>query len=214
MKKVFLIFGLLVTIVLTGLAVYAKSNYLHSITLERNNNSYNVILNSDDIVKINRKKVTDNELILELTGITSADTVNALYKGTNDIDNLIIENVSSNKLKIYIKAPNISNSSILSVPENGNSVLAGENFPVSKAVWVTFALIIFGIIIKRSKKKIIQDNNILIKKDIKDREIELYRRYRKNFEEESLNSNKNMKMRAILKKIDRRIDERLMSLNK
>ena len=211
MKKLFLIFGLLSVFILSGLAVHAKTNYLHSITLEKNNGGYNIILKSDDFTKVIRRVTSENELVLELTGIKSSDTVNALYKGTNDVDNLIIENNSPNKLKIYITAPNIANSSVFIEPEGGKSALTGEDFPYKKAIWAVFALIIFAGICKRSVKRSIADNNILIKKDIKDREIEMYRRYRKNFEEENSKVNNAARMRTVLKNIDRKIDERLMT---
>jgi hypothetical protein len=211
MKRMFLIFGLLIAIILTGLRVNAKANHLHSIVLEKNNSGYNVILQSDEVAKVVRRFVSNDEIVLELSGITSSDTVNALYKGTNDVDNLIIENTSFNKMKIYITAPNISSSSVLVEPQFGSGVLAGEGFPTNKVIWTIMALVIVGIIYRSSRRKSVEDNGTLIRRDIKDREIELYRRYRKNFEEESLNSNKITKMRTMLKKIDRKIDERLMS---
>ena len=179
--------------------------------MEKNNSGYNVILQSDEVAKVVRRFVSNDEIVLELSGITSSDTVNALYKGTNDVDNLIIENTSFNKMKIYITAPNISSSSVLVEPQFGSDVLAGEAFPTNKVIWTIMALVTVGIIYRSSRRKSVEDNGTLIRRDIKDREIELYRRYRKNFEEESLNSNKITKMRTMLKKIDRKIDERLMS---
>ena len=78
MKKIFLIFGFLITFVITCSLVYASGNYLHTITLEKNNIGYNVILGSDSLAKVSKKSPSDNELVLELSGITSSDTVNAL----------------------------------------------------------------------------------------------------------------------------------------
>ena len=49
----------------------------------------------------------------------------------------------------------------------------------------------------------------LIKEDIKDREIQMYRKYRKNLEQNMSISSNDMKMKSMLKKIDRKIDERL-----
>lgn len=211
MKRMFLIFGLLIGIILAGLKVYAKTNHLHSIVLEKNNSGYNIILQSDEIAKVVRRFVSNDEIVLELNGITSSDTVNALYKGTNEVDNLVIENTSPNKLKIYVTAPNISSSSVFVEPEFGGSVPAGESFPIKKTAWSILAMAILVMIYVNSRKQSVKTCNTLIKKDIKDREIELYRRYRKNFEEESLNSNKITRMRTMLKKIDRKIDERLMT---
>ena len=119
MKKLFLIFGFLITFALTSVAAFANSNYLHTITLERNNTGYNIILGSDKMAKVIKKSPSEREMVLELSGITSSDTVNALYKGTNNIDSLVVENIAPNKLNIYITADNINDSTIIMEPSNG-----------------------------------------------------------------------------------------------
>ena len=91
----------------------AAENSLHTITLEKNNSGYNIILGSDKVAKVVKKTPSENELIMELTGITSSETVNALYKGTNNIDRLVIENSAPNKLKVYITAENIKDSTVM-----------------------------------------------------------------------------------------------------
>ena len=212
MKRIFLIFGFLITFALTSLAVFASENYLHTITLEKNNTGYNVILGSDKLVKVSKKAPTNNELVLELNGITSSETVNALYKGTNSIDSLVVENSAPNKIKVYIKAENIKDSTIMVEPINGESTIVGETLPIDKALWIMFVLGLFAIIFKVSKNISEEDSKILIKKDIKDREIELYKKYRSELlTNTSINSHKDLRMRKMVKKIDRKIDERLMT---
>lgn len=208
MKKLFFIFVFLIT---TALSVSASSNYLHSVTVEKNNTGYNIILNSDKMAKVSKATPSSNELVLELSGISSSDTVNALYKGTNSIDNLVIENTGLNKLKLSITAPNISNSSIFIEQSDGSNNIVGESFPLDKALWIVFVMAIFAVIFNISKKISEEDSKILIKQDIKDREIEMYRRYRRDLDSLSMQSLKEMRMRNMLKKIDRKIDERLMS---
>ena len=213
MKKILVIFGLLFTFALTCLCVQAKGNYLHSVTLERNSEGYNVIFNTDKITKVVRKAVSDNELVLELSGITSADTVNALYKGTSNIDNLVIENTDSNKLRVYITAPDIRNSSVIIEPEDGIETLVNETFPTERVLWCGFVLLAFAVMFKIAKNVSEQDSKILIKKDIKDREIELYRKYKKCFDTNmNVTSIRDMRMKNMLKKIDRKIDERLTAV--
>ena len=71
---------------------------------------------------------------------------------------------------------------------------------------------LLAVIIKVSKKLTEEDDKILIKKDIKDREIELYRRYRNEMvTNPSIHNRQDMRMKRMLKKIDRKIDERLTS---
>ncbi|MBD5402808.1 hypothetical protein HDR58_08420 [bacterium] len=210
MKKLFLIFGFLITFAFTSLAVKADSNYLHTITLEKNNSGYNIILGSDKTAKVTKKSPSENELILELNNITSSDTVNALYKGTNSIDSLVVENTAPNKIKIYITADNITNSTIMMDPVSGERAIVGESIPMEKVLWITFVLALFAVIFKVSKDISEEDDKILIKKDIKEREIELYRRYRNELiSNPEINFQKDMRMRKMLKKIDRKIDERL-----
>lgn len=213
MKKTFLILGILVAFFVTCLAVNAKINQLHTITLENNNGNFNIVLDTDSISKVTRKVVSDSEIVLELSGITSADTVNALYKGPEDVDNLVIENAGSNKLKIYVSAKNIKNSSVIMNPVSGDISLVGESFPVDKALWSMFVFAALGLIIRKSVKRTNEENSLSIKRDIKDREIEMYRKYRRSLEGISLYS-KDAKMNNMLKKIDRKIDERLSVISR
>lgn len=212
MKKGFLIFGFLTTFIFSGLAVFAQGNYLHTITLEKNNTGYNVILGSDNLAKVNKKTPSDNELVLELSGITSSDSVNALYKGTSNIEGLVVENIDNNKLKITVNADNIKNSTVIINPANGESTIVGETIPTDKILWIMFVLALFAVIFKVSKDLSEEDDKILIKKDIKDREIELYRRYRNELVSNPvINSQQDLRMKRMMKKIDRKIDERLTS---
>ena len=208
MKRLILIFTFLITFVCTNLAANAANNHLHTITLEKNNTGYNIILGTDKLAKVTKKTPTDNEIELELKGITSSDTVNALYKGTNNIDGLVIENNGNNKLKIHIDAENIKNSTIMMEPIDGAPTIVGETVPVEKILWTIFVLSLFAVILKISKDISEEDEKVLIKKDIKDREIELYKKYRSEVLTNSLLDNRDLKMRNIVKKIDRKIDER------
>lgn len=213
MKKTFLILGFLISFLLGGLSVSAKTNQLHSITLERMNESYNIVLDTDSVSKVTKKVLSNNEILIELFGVTSTDTVNALYKGADSIDNLVIENAGFNKLKIYVSALNIKEASVVVRSEIGSTVFAGDSFPADKAVWSLFVLVVLAFVVKHSIQRTKDDNNILIKRDIKDREIELYRQYRRSIDEGVSISPKDAKMNNIIKKIDRKIDERLsMSL--
>ena len=211
MKKLFSIFTFLIAFAFSSTTVRAAENHLHTITLEKNNSGYNVILGTDKITKVTKKADADNELVLDISGVTSSETVNALYKGTNNIDGLVIENTGSNKIKIYITADNIKNSTIMIEPINGETTIVGESVPVDKVLWIVFVLALFSVIFKISKDITEEDQKILIKKDIKDREIQLYRKYRNELNSDPITSNSDFRMKKMLKKIDRKIDERLTS---
>lgn len=212
MKKLILIFTFLIAF---SLNANATENYLHSITLEKNNTGYNIILNSDTLAKVNKKLKNDKELLLEVKNIKSAQTVNAIYKGTTNIDGLVIENTNPDELKIFINADNISDSTVIIEPENGKPTIVGENYPIDKILWIICVMALFSVIFKFAKDISEEDDKILIKKDIKDREIQLYRKYRSQMAmNPSIDSRKTLRMNSMLKKIDRKIDDRLTSINK
>lgn len=211
MKKLFLIFTFLITFVFTNLTANAAGNYLHTITLENTDNGYNVILGTDKVAKVSKKSPSENELVLEISGIKSSETVNAIYKGSSNIDGFVIENAGVNKLKVYITASNIKNSTIMIEPINGVTTIVGETLPVDKLLWLMFAAALFAVIFKISKDITEEDDKPLIRKDIKDREIEMYRKYRNELSTNPIASNTDLRMRKIMKKIDRKIDERLTS---
>lgn len=210
MKKLFSIFTFLIVFLFSSSVVKAAGNSLHTITLEKNNSGYNIILGSDKVAKVTKKTPSDDELVMTLYGVTSSGTVNALYKGTNNINSLIIENSAPNKLKVYIKAENIKDSTIMIEPIVGETTIVAESVPLDKVLWVMFVLALFAVIFKVSKDISEDEDKIFIKKDIKDREIELYKKYKsKNFATASISSNSDLRMKKMIKKIDRRIDDRL-----
>jgi hypothetical protein len=200
---------------LTQTPSFATGNVLHTITLEKNNIGYNVILGADKLAKVVKKTPSNNELELEVSGLTSSDTVNALYKGTNNIDSLIIENSAPNKLRIFVKADNIKNSTIMMDAKNAEPTIVGENLPLDKALWGVFMVALLGVIFKVIRDITEEDEKVLIKKDIKDREIQLYRKYRRDLTDyASVDARSDLRMKKMLKKIDRKIDERLTSVIK
>lgn len=214
MKKVFLILGFIIAFLATGSYVSAKTNLLHSITFEKNIESYNIILDTDSMSKVTRKVETDNNLVLELSGVTSSDTVNVLYKGIASINNLVIENSGLNKLKIYISAPDINSATVILQPVSGNIAIAKSDFPVNKIIWTLLVVAILGFVVRKSLNHSQDNNSVLIKHDIKEREIELYRQYKNSLDNPVSLQSKDVKMKSIIKKIDRKIDERLSLLSK
>ncbi len=215
LKRLFLIFTFIISFIFASNSAFAAENYLHSITLEKGNTGYNIILDSDSIAKVVKKTPKNDELILELSDIKSSETVNAVYKGVSAIDGLIIENTSPDKMKIYITADNIKDSTVISQPADGEPKIVGETVPTDKILWVVCVFALFSVVFRVAKDLSEEDDKIIIKKDIKDREIMLYRKYRNQMSvNPSIVGANTLKMRNMLKKIDRKIDERLTSVIK
>lgn len=212
LKRLFLIFTFLISFVCSIQQVSAAENYLRTITLEKNNSGFNIILGSDEVAKVSKKTPSENEMILEIKDVKSSDTVNAIYKGVTSIDGLVIENASHNKLKVYITAEGIKYSTVIMDPVNGSPAIVGESVPLDKILWVVCVLALFSVVFRVARDLSEDDDKILIKKDIKDREIQLYRKYRNQMVNSQADSLQTLKMKKMLKKIDRKIDERLTSV--
>ena len=71
---------------------------------------------------------------------------------------------------------------ILSKSANGSLNIISERFPIEKVVWSVCALVILGLLFRSAKSITDYENSIVIKKDIKDREIELYRNFQKELD--------------------------------
>ena len=211
LKKLFLIFTFLIAFIFTNTAAFAAGNYLHTITLENTDSGYNIILGTDKLAKVSKKTPSENELVMELSGIVSAETVNAIYKGSNNIDGFVVENAGANKLRIHITAPNIKNSTIMIEPINGVPTIVGDSFPIDKVLWIMFGLALVAVVCKISKDITDEDDKPLIRKDIKEREIEMYKKYRSELASNPISMSEDFRMKRIMKKIDRKIDERLTS---
>lgn len=175
MKKIFLI----LTILFMGLAVQASENYLHTIVLEGTDDGYNVVLKTDSLPDVKKTVKGSNSLILDIKGITTSNTVNAIYKSTNDVNGLVVENISNDELKVYIQAKDIAKATVMAQTAQGEPVILSERFPLEKILWSLAVLVILGMVVKSAKSITDYENSIVIKKDIKDREIELYRNFQR-----------------------------------
>lgn len=171
---------ILLTIIFTGLAVHASDNMLHTIVVESTDDGYNIVLKSDNVPEVKKVTKGNSNLTLDVKGIGASNSVNAIYKGSADINSLIVEHVSNNELKIYIQAEDISRAAIMAQTGDGNTVILSERFPIEKVLWSLAVLVILVSVIKSAKALTDYENSLVIKKDIKSREIELY----KNFQRE------------------------------
>ena len=162
-----------------GLSVHASDNFLHTIMLEGTDDGYNIVLKTDSLPQIDKKNKGSDNLILSIKGITTSKAVNAIYKSTSEINGLIIENVADDELKVYIQAKDISKSTIMAQMGTATPVILSERFPIEKVLWSLAVLAILVMLAKSARAITEYENSIVIKKDIKDREIELYRNFQK-----------------------------------
>lgn len=175
MKRIFLLF----TILCIGLAVNATENYLHTVIIEGTDDGYNIILKSDSLPEVKKTTRGSDNIVLDVKGITTSSSVNAIYKSTADVSGLIVENVADDQLKVYIQAKDIDKATILAQLPSGTPVILSERFPTEKILWTLAVIGILIAVVKSAKTITDYENSIVIKKDIKDREIELYRNFKR-----------------------------------
>ncbi len=175
MKRIFLT----LTILFFGLAVQASENFLHTVVLEGTDDGYNIILKSDELPQVKKSIKGNDNIVLDVKRITTSAAVNAIYKSTNDVNSLIVENVANDELKIYVQAKDISKATIMAQTKSGEPVILSERFPLEKVLWSFAVLVILAMLAKSAKSITDYENSLVIKKDIKDREIELYRNFQK-----------------------------------
>lgn len=166
-------------IFITGLSVQASENYLHTVVLEGTDDGYNVVLKTDSLPTVKKSVKGLDTLVLDVTGVTTSSAVNAIYKSAADINGLVIENTAGDELKIYIQAKDIAKATILAQTADNEPVILSERFPMEKVLWSLAVLVLLAVIVRSAKAITDYENSIVIKKDIKDREIELYRNFQR-----------------------------------
>ena len=83
---------------------------------------------------------------------------------------------------------------------------------MDKILWSVFVLALVGVIVKLSKSITEEEEGLNIRNDIKNREIQMYKKYRKDVSISPIYShNGDARLKTMVKKIDRKIDERLLS---
>ena len=175
MKRIILV----LTILFMGLVASASENYLRTVVVEGTDDGYNIILKTDALPEVKKTVKDSDNITLDVKGITTSSSVNAIYKSTASVNGLIVENVADDELKVYIQAKDIAKATIMAQTSSGEPVILSERFPVEKVLWSIAVLAILAAVVRSAKAITDYENSIVIKKDIKDREIELYRNFQK-----------------------------------
>ncbi|MDD3436656.1 MAG: hypothetical protein PHC64_05845 [Candidatus Gastranaerophilales bacterium] len=97
---------------LAGNVVFASDNVLQAIQIDGVNDSYNIILKSDDIAELKKTVQAPNKMILNLKGIRASKTINTIYNNTSSVDSVVVEPTGDDSVKISIQGANASNSQI------------------------------------------------------------------------------------------------------
>ena len=87
-------------------------NALSGINVIQNNDSYNIILKTDNSVKINKYIDEKGSLTLFLSSVLPADSIEIEYDNASDLKNVIVQKKNANNMTILFQGKNIENAKI------------------------------------------------------------------------------------------------------
>lgn len=181
MKK----FIIIITVfLLTMTTALAGDNFLNTVILEGSDSGYNIILRTDSIAQVKRIAEGANKLTLEVKGVTSAANLSTLYRNTSNANSVIVENSGANSVKVHINAKNAANSDIIFDTPASSPVVVSDTISRHTLMWSLLAFVALSFLFFMSKN--IKDDPHAdiaeaLQKNMRDREIEMYKNYRKEF---------------------------------
>ena len=181
MKKIILT---VITILLTGCAsVFASDNFLNAVVLEgTDNGGYNVLLRSDAIASVRRFVENDNKIMLDIKGLTASENLSAVYKNSPDTNGIVVENVGNNEVKIHIQGENISKANIIFDSPATAPVVVGDGISKDTVIWSIFAGLVLCVLLSKSRNIKVDPSAKIragVQKNLRDREIAMYKNYRR-----------------------------------
>lgn len=181
MKKILIsIFSI---IFIFGSSVFAADNFLNSVVLEGiEGGGYNIFLRSDAIASVRRIVENQNKIVLDIKGLIASDDISTIYRNTSSANGVIVENIGSNEVKIQIQGKNISSANIIFDSPASAPIVVSEKISGKAIMWTLLAL--FAICVMFAKSRSLKGNskeriNAAVQKNIRDREIAMFRSYRR-----------------------------------
>ena len=170
---------LLTLILISGFSAFSSENYLNSVVVSKNDGKTSIVLRTDEIAKVKKEVETSDKIVITLKGISQSPNINTLYKNVSDVYGLIIQNESTNELKIYIEAPEIAKADIVFETPNSAPITVINKVNEEKAVWSIISIILLLVIMGSARNLSKEPETKDINEIIKEREKELYRNFQK-----------------------------------
>lgn len=161
---------------------YAADNFLNTVILEGTTSGYNIILRSDAIASVKRTITSPDKLVLNIKGITASDNITTLYRNTSSGNGIVVENIGNNEVQLQLQGKNIVNADIIFDSPASAPIVVPDKVSNKTIGWGIFGL--FAVCFLFSKSKNIKTGskeriNAAVRKNIKDREIAMYKTYRR-----------------------------------
>ncbi len=181
MKNLFLTF-VSILLMTCGIA-YSADNYLNSVILEGvSGGGYNVVLRSDAIASVKRTVEGSNKIVLDIKGLTASDDISTVYRNTSSANGIIVENAGNNEVIIQVQGKNISNANVIFDSPASAPIVVSDGISHKALGWSIVALFILcGLFVKSKHLKVDTKDKVkaAVQKNIRDREVAMFRNYRR-----------------------------------
>ena len=177
-----LLLTMLTILFTTFSSAFAADNFLNTVVLEGTGSSYNIILRSDAVASVRRVVENSNKIVLDIKGLTSSDNMSTVYKNTSAANGVIVENVGSNAIRIYVQGKNISSANIIFDTPASAPIVVADKVSKNTICWSILAGIALCFMFAKSREIKVDPRAKVkeaVQKNMRDREIAMYRNYRR-----------------------------------
>ena len=177
-----LLLTMLTILFTTFSSAFAADNFLNTVVLEGTGSSYNIILRSDAVASVRRVVENSNKIVLDIKGLTSSDNMSTVYRNTSAANGVIVENVGSNAIRIYVQGKNISSANIIFDTPASAPIVVADKVSKNTICWSILAGIALCFMFAKSREIKVDPRAKVkeaVQKNMRDREIAMYRNYRR-----------------------------------
>lgn len=163
-------------------AAFASDNFLNTVILEGTGSGYNIILRSDAIAMVKRSVESADKITLNIKGLSASDELTTLYRNTSSANGIIVENLGNNEVKIQLQGKNISNADIIFDSPASAPIVVSDGISHKALGWSIFAIMALCFLFAKSRNIKVDSSdriNAAVRKNIRDREIAMYKNYRR-----------------------------------
>ena len=173
MKKILLSLTLLLTILTTS--AFAFENILNAVVVEGTPSGNNLILRTDTATAIKKTILSDETLEVDIKNIAASMSMDTKYINPNGINNVTIENIGNNEVKIFVQGENADRTSIIFDTPASAPIVVSDGLSKKQIGWIATVFILTCILAGSFKHSVEKDERVSIKNDLTEREIKLYK---------------------------------------
>ena len=173
MKKILLSLTLLLTILTTS--AFAFENILNAVVVEGTPSGNNLILRTDTATAIKKTILSDETLEVDIKNIAASMSMDTKYINPNGINNVTIENIGNNEVKIFVQGENADRTSIIFDTPASAQIVVSDGLSKKQIGWIATVFILTCILAGSFKHSVEKDERVSMKNDLTEREIKLYK---------------------------------------